>query len=367
MENIISSLNSRSSYVYQNGVYLPLNQARNFYLPSNFTNSEQETSERKKNNFFKYLGGVFLLGAAAITTILIVKKPLPSSELGNFKKEIEGMYNEVWQYVLRHCDANNITIEKPEIKFIKEENKTIAAYCKHDNSIVFNLHNINDLKSHEYIAYNLEKNGCYTGEYESYPLLSLKDIEELRNQGKIDNSWIVKKLNKNEQDLCLKALIAHEQRHCLQQHIILNDSKYGPKFFLEDLAIKIKKDNPKLSDEEVIKQAKKELPYLANFKTKKEMANLTLSCPVIYNKKKIRFATSTLAKDTIEYTSKNREKYDMNSLEIDANLFSAHYLNENSKLMKDWDENNFKTISGVLKAISLDNFEKFMAKYQKTK
>lgn len=356
MVNNISQQNWTIPLSYQNGsIYSPAYQMGDFHSSTIFTANQMNKTQQKENKSHKILWGALILGAAGIATALILKKTSANNELAKYKKEVEGLYNGTWENVTKHFDKN-LKIEKPQLKVIKDKNDTnLATYMHSDNSITYNLYNVNKLKSYEYVVYK----GDLVQSRSKFPLHTLEDIEKLKKEGHIDDTWTIKKLNEKEKELYLKFTLLHEQRHCLQGHLILNDSNYGAKFLLEEEAKAIKVNHPNLSEADAMEKAKKNSPYLVNFKPNGNHSNLKLSSPVTYDGKPIYFTTKNFAQNTAEYTSKDAQKYKMNSLEIDANIFASLLLNSKENLVG-CDEKIAQIITRTSQIEAFDNLEKFM-------
>ena len=320
----------------------PVNSGRSNYSSANFTaqpNFEAQSGKNKqKENSHKVFWGALLLGAVGVATALIVKKIKANSELTKLKKEIETFYNKSWddlmKYMNRDTNSTNLQIEKPNLKFFStKNNETLGNYVPNTNDIELNLHH---LKQDMYLSYNDTQ----------ISIASLEDLEKLRKDKVIDDSWTIKKLNDKEKVFVQAHVIAHEQRHCVQYHTVLNDINYGPEFLLKDKAKQIKESMPNLSQEELMKLAKKVSPYWVNFKPKGKLKNIKLLLPIrLKNGNEVYFTTESFARNISEYTSKDRNKYDMNSLEIDANIFACLYLKTNKPIQEGCDPKVIKTDS----------------------
>lgn len=347
-----------NSISQSNCVIPPVSQKKSVSSPAIFTGYPTERAQQTEKKSHKFLWGALFLGAAGVATAMIIKKTSATNELNKFKKEFKGLYDQTWDDIVKHFDSKNLKIEKPELKIIKDEKSTeLARYIKANNSIEINSHLVNKYKPYEYAIFNVEKDMVFARG--NFPLHTLEEIEKLKKDGLIDSSWTIQKLNPKEKELYTKFMLAHEQRHCLQLHTVLNDSNYGSKFLLEDEAKHLKTKNPKLNDLEAMEHAKKNSPYLANFKPINNKSNLMLSCPVKYDEKQIFFTTKNFAKNITEYTSKDAQKYDMNSLEIDANIFASLYLRSKENIAG-CDEKIAQIITKMSEIEAFDNLEKFM-------
>lgn len=338
-----------------NYVIPPMDKPGGRYFPANFTSfvdqNEQGSKAKEKNlNQNKILWGVVALGSA-IVLFIIGKKEIPMMKL---KLQIRKSYDEIWEDVLKTIDQSVIKIEKPKLKFSLTEKDLLGVYQRKNNSIEVNL---NAIKNNEYITYNLEKNlGISAGA----PLMPLEEIQTLKKDGVIDDTWIIKKVNKHEKNLAINYALAHEQRHCVQYHYILNDANCGPESLLKNVASKLKKAEPNLSDEKLMEDAKKICPYIVNFKPKGEHRDLTLVSTFSHKGKKATYSTKHLVQNDLEYTLADEAKYDINTLEIDANSFAENYLKTHKKdLQKGCDDFIVKLIMSATKHANTEKISKF--------
>lgn len=327
------------------------NQNRRNVYYSNFASNNKPYSKEKQQRDTLLWSGIAL--GSAIALFIIGKKEIPMLKL---KSQIKKSYNKIWEDVLKTIDQSKIQIEKPKLKMFSDtKGPTQFEYSIADNSIGVNL---NTIKNNGYIAYNLEKKLAVSAG--AYPLMTLDEINMLKKQGTIDATWIVKKVNEQEKMLAINYALAHEQRHCVQKHYILNDANYGAKSILENAVIKLKKSNQNLSEEKLMEKAKKICPYVVNFKPKGEYKDLVLLSTYTYNDKRIGYATKHLVRNDLEYTSTDIEKYNLNTFEIDANTFAESYLKTYKKLQKGCDDFVVKFITNMTKKLNTKNISKFL-------
>lgn len=333
------------------------------YPPVNFTASQTQNDQDFKvkessQDQNKILWGAIGLGSA-IALAIIGKKEFPMLKL---KFQVKRSYDKIWKDMVKDFDKANLQIEKPKLKFSFDKNSnTWRHYDFRTNSIEMNLHH---LKNKEYLIYKGEgKNRVFRTAGE--PFFNLNDIEKMKEEGKWDNSLSIKKATLAEKLFYSNAKIAHEQRHCAQFHLILNDSQFGPNFLLKDTVDKLKKIKPNLSEEELLNLAKKDNPYLANFKPKRDVTNLHLTLQATVEGKEHVFMTKNFARNFSEYTDKDLDKYAINSLEIDANAYAWTYLKFNKEIQKGCGEDVLAFILNLQKSENADNISRFVEANQK--
>lgn len=322
------------------------------YSPVNFTALPNQNKQDSKEIKQSLLTGAIL--GAAIGLAAIVHKEIKVNKL---KKMISKRYDDIWVEVLKSIDTTKIQIEKPKLKFSRYEKSNHLADYSSDNKITVNLHHF---KTREYVVYNDRGDIITSGDK---PLFTLKEIKKKKKDGLIDSSWTVKKLNDNEKLLDMSFLLAHEIRHCVQNHFILNDSNFGPNYLLlKDIAEEWKKAHPNLSQDELLKVAKKKNPYWANFKPKGDYKNLELRSSATVGGEKIYFSTEELVKSFLNYTpgEKDFDKYSLNALEVDANAYAITYLQSHPDLKEGCDNIITKIIINKEKRTNSKNFTNYL-------
>lgn len=341
-----------------NCVIPPVNRSGGRYSPVNFTASqnqnEQDSKTQERNlDQNKIFWGAVALGSA-IGLAIIGKKEFPMLKL---KFQVKRSYDKIWKDVVKDFDKANLQIEKPKLKFSFNKNSnTWGHYDFRTNSIEMNLHH---LKNKEYLIYKGDgKSRIFRSGGE--PFFNLNDIEKMKEEGKLDSSWSIKKATLAEKLFYSNAKIAHEQRHCAQFHLILNDSQFGSNFILKDTVEQLKKIKHNLSEEELLNLAKNESPYLANFKPKRDVTNLHLTLQATVEGKKHVFMTKNFARNFSEYTDKDLNKYNINSLEIDANAYAWTYIKFNKEIQKGCGDDVLAFILNLQKAENADNISRFV-------
>lgn len=294
------------------------NQNRGVISHLNFTSKTAQNDDNQKASLKKIVYGGLLLGITGIAAFL-VKKHI------DFVK----IYNDIWKDVTKGIDTSKIQIKKPKFIYtFSKKGKSIGGYNEAYNLIGINLRYFLENK---YLVYKSADGHLVLNNIR--PVHSLKSIEELKKKGVIDNSCIIKKLNFKERKLLISRTIAHEQRHCLQFHFILNDADYGADFLLNDYAKRHSKS---------LEAAKNANPYLTRFKSKTENHNLLLETDIIPGNNKLCLSTKDLARNISEYGGEGKETYEnyvLNSLEIDANAFASSYLKNHPEIQQNCDEN----------------------------
>ena len=331
----------------------PLIQNRGNVSCPYFSAAPKTTSSNEKSLNKKVLWGTVAIGSA-IALALIGKKQIKSFK---FQMDVKKNYNNIWQGILKSFDSskNKIQIKKPELKLISgKNNQDLGQYIVDKNEIGINL---DWYMTDKYISYNKQKD-CFSA-INSRVLFSKEEIEKFKRNGYIDDTWTIQKLTDKEKMLAIVSTLVHEQRHCVQNHIILNDIDYGPEYLLKELAKKQRKLKPGLSEEESIKKAKENCTYLANFNSKGGFKNLELPSTVIYKNQRISFTAKELADATFNYASDGKQ-YDFNLLEVDANSFALAYLNGHPELQKGCSKEVVSMILRAGKLQSMKNFTGYM-------
>jgi len=325
------------------------------YSRVNFTSNPQNTTQihKKKDNTVSHI--LLGLGALAVASLGIAFLPKMKNfaESVKLKREFKRIYNNIWTEVSQTFEQKGLKIVKPSLGFSKDEKSiNIGAYRPGSNKIIINLHQYN---SYEYIIHR-NKSFLARG---NMTLHTLEEVEKLKKKGSIDSSWTVKKLNQSEKMFFFTHVMAHEQRHCAQFHLVLNDANFGPDFLLKHIAKNLKQKNPTKTSGELMKQAKLDCPYWANFKAPKKLTKLSLKAPITHNNHRIRFFARDFASNFERYTSKNWDKYRLNVLEIDANAFSANYLTKNKKFQTNCDKEIIRIITrfeNIKNSKNINNF-----------
>lgn len=329
------------------------NRRRVSHLPANFSAQSQNNALRKENKSNELLWGTIGLAAMAAIGIIAHKQ----IELYKLKTKISKSYDEIWKEVIKGVNTSKLQIEKPKLEYFSENKKNasvLAYYCADDNIVKINF---SKFQNNEYIIYNYDKKLAISG---NNSLFSLSDIEIKKKNGEIDDSWTIKKVSEKEKMLNLASIIAHEQRHCIQYHYLLNDADYGADYLLKKKFALSEERNKNLSAEEIKRWKKINSPYLFSFKPKKENRHLMMPTTIVYDGKHFGISTKSLSKHNVLSRSKEEErnKYKINILEIDANAFASKYLKNHPELQKGCDKIIAQTIVDSGKIMSLHNIEK---------
>lgn len=301
------------------------------YSPVNF--SAKPENQKKESHWL--LWSVLGAGALTVAGVLIHKHIKVNKVENKLEQEVRGLYDKAWEYTSNCFDKDKIKIEKPELKYFSEpDSKSYGHYNPANNIIKLNLDKFEKM---EFLVHKGKGEKIEFMETNGFPLLSSKDIEKLKKEGVLDNTWTIKKASHSEKLFALGATIAHEQRHCAQYHLILNDSDFGADYLLRDIAAKTREQNPKVSEEEAMKLARNLHPYWANFKPKSNVNKLTLRLPARLNGQSIGLSTAHFVKNHATYTTKDMEEYLSNTFEVDARAFSWAFLKikENQKGVSD--------------------------------
>lgn len=316
----------------------------------------QEHNKNEHKTLYKILLGTAIasIGILCISRLSKIKSLVEKTTL---KKEFKTRFDNIWNEVSKDFEQKGLKIEKPQLNFSKNEDlKNLGSYFPTHNKVSLNLSYFNNI---EYIAY--KKNGRKIERFYNFPL-SEKELTKLKSKNKINDNWTIKKLNENEKLFFFTHVMSHELRHCAQFHLILNDSAYGAKFLLKNLAKKLKVNNPNSTNEELMELAKTSAPYWAKFKPSQILSNLSINAPITHDNRKVRFYTSAFARHYEHYNKNSYDKYRLNALEIDANAFASAYLNKNKKFQTNCDPAVLKFISFFEKFKSNKNAAQFFEK-----
>lgn len=324
--------------------------AENFSASTHQNEQDYYTSQRNK-----VISAGILLGAAGLVSAIAYKKFKFNSELTKFKKDLGALYDKTWECISESFDKANLKIEKPNLTFFTDKNsKEWGGYVPGKNLIRINL---NKFTNHEYVICKNDKRFITKG---SMPFLTLKDAEQLVKDKQLDSSWSIKKANYEEKLFYWNHIVSHEQRHCEQYHLILNDLQFGPKFLLRGAATKLMKSKTDLSEKEAMNLAKSQNPYWKDFKPKRDIKNLFLMLSSIFKGKRVLFSAKNLARNHAEYTLDDVEKYILNSLEIDANDFGLKSLKENKEGQQNCRKEILAYIMQLQKMKNDENLTKFI-------
>ena len=144
------------------------------------------------------------------------------------KQRIEKLYDETYNQVINLVSKTNpiikdLELNKPQI-IIKgySDSKTCGAYSFIDNTISISK-DVFDISS--YIIGTVDKDG----NIEKYlGLTSEKEKQEkLKKAQQLENNAELIKLSKEEQDIYVKSVFAHEIRHFIQEHLIASTEGCG--------------------------------------------------------------------------------------------------------------------------------------------
>lgn len=324
---------------------------------ANFTGlSVQKNVQPKIKNSEILFWGVF---AAAIVVVNPKAVSIPVSS--KLKQEFEEIYDRAWEDVNKDAKQSKIKMEKPKIKFyFNTSSDECAGYYSGINAVRINLYMFNAC---EYVAYK-DKKFASRGHI---PFFSLKEMEKLKKDGLIDDSWTVRKVNHAEKMFYWNYVISHELKHCEQSHLILNNPKFGSDFLLGDAVAKSKELHPILPESFIRLLAIKNNPYWSKFKADKNNNNLNLKLHTIYKDNQFDFTAEDFAKNQAKYSYKeareNPDKYILNLLEVDANSFATNYI----KLHKDIQTGCRKEIAELIMTIQEKDNSKNMDKFVNTK
>lgn len=289
----------------------------NFADATSFGHKEKK---HKTNIFTKTILVCLVLGAAGGLAAIGHRQ----IKLHKLKKEIQGRYDKAWDYVSKGFNKAQLQIEKPKLKYYSDpEAKTYGMYLQGQNIIRLNLH---EFQSREFVIYKGDGAQRKFMTEDGYLLFATKGIEQMKKDKLIDDSWSIRKATMAEKLFTLDATIAHEQRHSVQYHFLLDNSEFGPDYFLKDFADKLRKKAPHFSEEEAMQLAKRHNPYWVNFKPKGNTRDLCLLLPTPVDGQDIGFKAQHLAKNHSRYNRTDLDEYFSNTLELDARAFELDYL-----------------------------------------
>ena len=149
---------------------------------------------------------------------VFIKTESCSFNAARIKELYDELYDEVMaQNIENNPILNDVTINKPEIAFQElDDDNFEAEYDVMENKIIFNAKYLNQDK---YLITPCKKDGkSDTGWIgpRKYLLKSAKTIE------KINPDIQIMKLTKEEKEITIKCILAHELRHCIQNHLKLS-------------------------------------------------------------------------------------------------------------------------------------------------
>ncbi len=134
------------------------------------------------------------------------------------KARIREIYDKTYEQVIRQNPiVKELNIQKPELLFTFDEwnNEAIAAYTVLLNAIEIT----NNLKEDCYLITMADKKGKATSPIAFAPESKIGTQQML--YGKNPNVKFIK-LNDNEKEKFVSAVLAHEMRHCIQEHLLLS-------------------------------------------------------------------------------------------------------------------------------------------------
>lgn len=278
------------------------------------------------------IGALAAVGIGALAA-LVTKKFKAGKVLSDlkFKEQISKIFDESWQTLVKEVEDQVGHMKKPELDFNMPDttkNITLARYNSSENKINVNL---DFFKTYNNFVYSksggkikLPEGGeiCY----------STAEIAQMRADGIIDDTFKVRKLSQAEMLLAIKSSIFHEQRHAAQLHAILNDSDLGPEKLMGILVKQIMKEKPHLSVDEAISEASKEAPYWVNYDKSHSHPGRNLKSKIPYIDTHLNMDARILAKNIEDYSGAvANDAYRLNFLELDANAWAYHCLNQIKK------------------------------------
>lgn len=311
------------SAIQQSNCVIPFVKSTGSRSPASFadtTSFGQKEKKHKTSSFTKAILISLVLGAAA-GIVAIGHRQL---KLYKLKKEIQTHYDKAWKYVSKGFNQAKLQIEKPKIKYYSDpEAKSYGGYISGQNVVRLNLH---EFESREFVVYKNEGQKIEFKPDNGFLLFNSKEIEQMKKDKLVDESWKIRNATKAERMFTMNAIIAHEQRHCVQYHFLLDNSEFGPECFLKNFADKLREKAPHWSEEEAIRLAVKHNPYWANYKPKGNTKDLGLVFPTLVNGQEVGFNAQELARNHAQYDKTNLDKYFSNALELDARAFEIEYL-----------------------------------------
>ena len=315
--------------------------------------------------------------------------PVYQSEKQKNKEKIEQIFNEVYQdVILYNRFLKPLNIQKPEILFC----------LKSDSSSQFASYNffLNEFKISDKLCNEDLYLSQTTDEQGNLIACNVLDESTAKNSTPQNPKYKTKltKLNEKEKELYIKTVIAHELRHCIQEHVLMACTstkdeyrkicdKHSSMFnsrFLELLSRKIEslKTHAKMGYQEdnkgndinesieyyehKMEKLSKE-PYHKTYQIKEGIGeNVSFSLPtMIKNKKYLIFEEDLLtgAKNRVDNMANSYEQYLATPNEIDAYAFQQMYLACLIKSSPDIREDVFKGIYTNITTSILIGFEDF--------
>ncbi len=238
------------------------------------------------------------------------------------KERLEKIYDEVWNSVTRNVpETKELNIEKP--KFIFEENPESkgaqAAYNFINNSVTFNTNNLEDY----YLHATKDKDGnidnlINTLNDSASQATFERDKKDFPNIERI-------KLTDAEKELYLRGAIAHELRHCIQEHLMA--STKGCAEIQRAQYQKVVDDigDIDLSGLDENLRNKLDFSYFKNYKPKKLLnKDMKLKFSMAKSDKRYISVKDHYLKDVTD--DMQHKAYESSPLEMDANNFAFEYL-----------------------------------------
>ena len=176
-----------------------------------------------------------------------ILKPLPNDVFIKTENEakivseatIKELYDEIYDEIIAQNTENNpilkeITINKPEILFEDKSNDNKLSYSSYDNKIKVNS---DFLKQDFYAVLSYDKNNEIKN---TYGICEKQDLNSaIKEIKKKDSKVQAIKLNEDEKYIQFRCALAHEIRHCIQNHLILS-CENGHKEFKDEIMTVIK-------------------------------------------------------------------------------------------------------------------------------
>ncbi len=238
------------------------------------------------------------------------------------RKRLEKIYDEVWDSVIKNTPVTQeLNIGKPKFIFKEDPDSkgAQAAYNFINNSITCNTNNLEDYYLHATRDKdgNIEKlvsvlNDSASKESFEYDKKDFQNIERI-------------KLTDTEKELYLRGAIAHELRHCIQEHLMA--STEGCTEIQRAQYKKIVDDIGKVDLSELDGDLKKQLDfsYSVNYKPKKLLdKDMKLKFSMAKSDKRYLSVKDHLLKDVVD--DMQHKGYASSPLEMDANNFAFEYL-----------------------------------------
>lgn len=279
------------------------------------------------------IGGLIALGFGA-ATVLVTRKIKAGKVLSElrFKEQISNVYDAGWERMIADAGEQVGSMKKPELHFDLNNNASKDITTTRYNSSENKTHiNLDFFKTHNYFVYAEKGGEIRVPDMGGVCLYSKDEIEIMRANGCIDDTFKVKKATKEEVLFAIESGLWHEQRHSAQIHTVLNDFTLGPEKMVAILA----KDymNKGMSAEKAMEKAIEDAPYWVNYAKGELIPNRSLTTKIPYRDTNLKISGQTIADSVEAYSGAvANDSYCLNLLELDANAWTHHCLSQVKEL-----------------------------------